>query len=191
MADDSAVTLVRRLVLFVLVTAVSIVLDQVTKVLATQAFKGQAARIYLGDVFRFQYATNDGAFLSLGSQLPDGVRFFVLTVGVGLLLLGIAIYSLVAKDIDGTQVVGYALIVSGGASNWVDRARFGGSVVDFMNMGLGSLRTGVFNVADLAILAGIGVLLVQSYQVERAQKAKQRDAGKDSKSSSQPAPPTA
>ena len=43
------------------------------------------------------------------------------------------------------EVAGYSLIASGGFSNWVDRARFDGSVVDFMNMGLGSLRTGVFN----------------------------------------------
>ncbi|MBL8935267.1 MAG: signal peptidase II, partial [Archangium sp.] len=56
-------------------------------------------------------------------------------------------------------------------SNWIDRARFGGVVVDFMNMGLGSLRTGVFNVADLAILAGIGVLLIAGWKQDRAAKA--------------------
>ena len=100
----------------------------------------------------------------------------VLTVGVGLLLLAIALYSLFGKNLDSTQVAGYALIVSGGASNWVDRARFDGLVVDFMNLGIGRLRTGIFNVADLAILAGIGVLMVHGWRAERLLKAQKRAA---------------
>lgn len=148
-------SLVRRFVIFGLVTFVSIALDQVTKLLAIDAFKGKPTLSYLGDTFRFQYATNEGAFLSLGGNLPPNVRFWLLTVGVGALLLAISVHAL-RNPVDTANLSGYALIVSGGFSNWIDRARFGGVVVDFMNMGLGSLRTGVFNVADLAILAGIG-----------------------------------
>ena len=57
------------------------------------------------------------------------------------------------------QVVGSALIASGGISNWIDRVRDSGVVVDFLNVGVGTLRTGIFNVADLAIVAGLAVLL--------------------------------
>ncbi|MBL9039695.1 MAG: signal peptidase II [Archangium sp.] len=153
-------------------TVLSVAIDQATKVWATSALKGVAPTSYLGDIFRLQWVTNDGAFLSLGASLPDALRFALLTVGVGGLLLGISIYTMLGKDIDGPQVIGYALIVSGGASNWVDRARFGGAVVDFMNVGIGTvLRSGVFNVADLAILAGIGLLMVHGWKLERAQKA--------------------
>ena len=169
-------SLVRRLIVFIAVSAVSILADQLSKIAATDALKGRPALSYLGDAFRFQYATNDGAFLSLGSSLPDGARYLVLTVGVGVLLLAIALFSLFGKGLDTTQVFGYALIVSGGASNWFDRARFGGVVVDFMNMGLGRLRTGIFNVADLAIVAGIGVLLVHGWRVERLLKAQKASA---------------
>ena len=150
--------------------------DQTTKRLATEAFQGKMPRIYFGDLFRFTWATNDGAFLSLGGNMPELLRFWVLTVGVGLLLLAIAIYAMVAKGLDGAQVAGYSLIAGGGFSNWVDRARFDGKVVDFMNMGLGSLRTGVFNVADLAILAGIGVLMVISWRQDKAAKIAARRA---------------
>lgn len=159
----------RRFFIFGLVTFLSIALDQVTKVLAIDAFKGKPTLSYLGDTFRFQYATNEGAFLSLGGNLPEGVRFWLLTVGVGALLLAITVHSL-RNPVDTANLTGYALIVSGGFSNWIDRARFGGVVVDFMNMGLGSLRTGVFNVADLAILAGIGVLLITGWKHDRAAK---------------------
>jgi hypothetical protein len=39
-----------------------------------------------------------------------------------------------------------------------------GSVIDFMNVGLGSLRTGIFNVADVAILGGLGFLLFAHFK---------------------------
>ncbi|MBK7861563.1 MAG: signal peptidase II [Archangiaceae bacterium] len=163
--------LLPRVLVFAVVLGASVGCDQVTKVIAIDSLKGAPARHYLGDTFRLQYATNEGAFLSLGASLPTGARYWVLTVAVGLLLAGISVYALASKKHDGWQVAGYGLIAGGGFSNWVDRARNEGSVVDFMNMGLGpSLRTGIFNVADLAILAGIGVLLVVGQRLEKRAK---------------------
>jgi|APLak6261675434_1056106.scaffolds.fasta_scaffold02952_3 signal peptidase II len=161
----------RRLPVFFAVFIGQVVLDQWTKQLATAHLKNNPPHIWLGDLFRLQYATNDGAFLSLGANLPPQARYWVLTIGVGVLLLALCIYALASKKLDTVQVASYSLIASGGFSNWIDRARFEGSVVDFMNMGIGSLRTGVFNIADLAILAGIGVLFVQGYLEEKKQKA--------------------
>jgi signal peptidase II len=161
----------RRLPVFFAVFIGQVVLDQWTKQLATASLKNSPAMTWLGDTFRLQYATNDGAFLSLGANLPPQARYWVLTIGVGLLLLSLCIYALANKKIDLVQVGSYSLIASGGFSNWVDRARFNGSVVDFMNMGIGSLRTGVFNVADVAILVGIGVLFLQGWREEKKQKA--------------------
>lgn len=166
----------RRLPLFLSVFIVHLVIDQWTKQLATAHLKGVPRHSWLGDVFRLEYATNEGAFLSLGANLPPMARYWVLTIGVGLLLLGLCIYALTSKVIAQVEVGGYALIASGGFSNWVDRARFDGSVVDFMNMGIGSLRTGVFNVADLAIIAGIAVLFIHGWREERKKKLAEKAA---------------
>ena len=38
--------------------------------------------------------------------------------------------------------------------------RPGGRVIDFMNMGIGSLRTGIFNYADVIIMVGMGIYLL-------------------------------
>jgi signal peptidase II len=165
------VILARRAVQFAAVSIPSIGLDQWTKVLATAHLKGQPPHIWLGDTFRLQYATNEGAFLSLGAQLPPQARYWVLIVGVGVLLAALAAYALFSRTLDRFQVGAYALIASGGFSNWIDRARFDGLVVDFMNMGIGWLRTGVFNVADLAIMVGIGLLFLHSYRQDKAAKA--------------------
>src|SRR5689334_8995502 len=123
MATDRMMKLLPRVVVFALVLGASIGCDQVTKVIATSSLKGEPARIYLGDIFRLQFATNEGAFLSLGAGLSDDARYWVLTVAVGLLLFGIMIYTLASRKLDAWQVGGYALIAGGGFSNWVDRAR--------------------------------------------------------------------
>ena len=52
------------------------------------------------------------------------------------------------------------LIGAGGVGNLIDRVAREGRVIDFMNMGIGSLRTGIFNVADVQIMVGMGLLLL-------------------------------
>ncbi len=168
----------RRLLIFFSVFIGQVVVDQWTKHLATEHLKHTPTKSWLSDTFRLQYATNEGAFLSLGANLPPAARYWVLTIGVGLLLFMLCIYALFSErlwktKLDDMQVGAYSLIASGGFSNWVDRARFEGSVVDFMNMGIGSLRTGVFNVADLAIVAGIVLLFIQGWREEKKQKRAQ------------------
>lgn len=163
-------TLVNRLLLLFAVLGLSVGCDQATKQIANATLKGEPMRSYLGDTFRLTWATNEGAFLSLGANLPDGMRFGILTVAVGLLLLGIVVFTATSAKLDASHVSGYAMIAGGGLSNWVDRARNDGAVVDFMNMGIGGLRTGVFNVADLAIIAGIALLLIAGWKQDRAKK---------------------
>jgi signal peptidase II len=51
------------------------------------------------------------------------------------------------------------LIFSGGISNLYDRVLNNGTVIDFLNVGIGSLRTGIFNVADMTNMLSIFLLL--------------------------------
>lgn len=141
--------------------------DQATKQLASSSLRGVPTRSFWGDTFRLVYAENSGAFLSLGSALPAQARYWLLTVVVGALLIGIIAFTLFNKKLDRTSVLSYALIAGGGVSNWYDRATRDGLVVDFMNLGIGPVRTGVFNVADLAIVAGIVILILAGWITDR------------------------
>jgi len=135
--------------------------DRVTKQAATARLAGRPSVSYFADTFRLEYAENPGAFMSLGEGLPNWARAGLLIVlaGVGLLVVAFAAFKL--RWI-GLARIGAVLYVAGGASNLVDRiAR--GSVVDFMNVGIGSLRTGIFNVADVALMAGIVLILLGSH----------------------------
>ena len=60
------------------------------------------------------------------------------------------------------DVVAIACILGGGLSNLVDRCVYDGRVFDFLNMGIGRLRTGIFNVADVGIMLGVALLLLSS-----------------------------
>ena len=59
-------------------------------------------------------------------------------------------------------LVGLSLIVGGGAGNLVDRLLRQGRVGDFIMVGVGTVRTGIFNCADMAVLAGLSHPAFQS-----------------------------
>jgi signal peptidase II len=124
----------------------------------------------LADTVRFRLAHNTGAFLGLGDSLPDTLRQPLFTAGVGTLLVGLLIYALRTKVIDRLNVIALGLIFAGGASNLGDRIVYGGYVVDFVQVGVGPLRTGVFNIADMAIMAGAFLLLIDAFRKDRASK---------------------
>jgi signal peptidase II len=151
-----------RLTLVSLVLAGTVGCDQATKQLAISHLRDEPAQDFLGGVLRLVFAENPGAFLSLGGNLPHALRFGLLTIGVGLLLLIALLYLVKSQQLGRLHIVALALSVGGGASNWYDRLVNDGRVVDFMVLGFGPVRTGVFNVADIAIMAGIGLLLLSS-----------------------------
>ncbi|MCA9727230.1 MAG: signal peptidase II [Candidatus Eisenbacteria bacterium] len=135
----------------------TIALDQVGKWLALQYLRGEPIHSYLGDTVRLQYARNTGAFLGMGAALPDVARIAIFTVGTGAILV-ICVVIALRRHWPRAAVIGLPLVFAGGISNLIDRV-LRGSVVDYFNMGIGAFRTGIFNVADMAILLGVGFLL--------------------------------
>jgi signal peptidase II len=68
---------------------------------------------------------------------------------------------------EGWPALGLTLFIAGAASNWIDRV-VRGSVVDFLNLGIQSVRTGIFNVADVAIMVGVALVVVGELRRIRA-----------------------
>lgn len=136
--------------------------DRATKLLASEALAGTPGRSYLADSLRLSYAENPGGFLSLGAELPPAMRTAVFTVITGLVLLGLMV-TLVRGRWSSWAAFGLTLFIAGGLSNWVNRA-LRGAVVDFMNIGIGQVRTGIFNVADVAMMAGVVVLIAAEWR---------------------------
>ncbi len=144
----------RRIVVALLILLATVGCDRAAKYIAQDTLMLSPPISLLGDVVRFEYAENTGAFLSLGSDLPDTVRFAVLGVAVGLVLVGIIVYIFRTRTLHITELWALSLIAGGGAGNLIDRLTTG-YVVDFVSMGFSGLRTGIFNVADVAITGGV------------------------------------
>ncbi len=147
-----------RRIFFLAVLATTLGCDQLTKSLAEDHLADSPGVRLASGVVHLELVGNPGAFLSLGADLPDEVRRALFGVGVPLALLVIAVLLLRSGPLSSWQGLGLALLVGGGLGNWLDRVLRDGVVTDFVSLGLGPLRTGVFNVADVAIV--VGVLLI-------------------------------
>jgi len=131
--------------------------DRITKHVATSALAGAPGRSFLADTIRFEYAENTGAFLSLGADWPSWVRTTIFGVGNALLLSALVVTAIRLRW-RRPALLGVSLFATGGASNLLDRILYG-NVIDFMNVGVGPWRTGIFNFADMAIMMGAAIVV--------------------------------
>lgn len=145
----------KRLLLVLAILFCCVGCDQASKSVAKAYLSERHAVVLLGDTVRLEVAKNYGAFLSLGASMGEASRGILMSVGVGAVLASLLAYLFVSKPENPIVGVAVALIVGGGVSNLIDRLRYGGYVIDFLNVGIGSLRTGIFNVADMAIMLGV------------------------------------
>ena len=160
----------KRLIVLLIPGLLATVLDRLTKIWAVNTLKEQPMKSYLNDIFRLVYAENTGAFLSLGSGMNDTLRYWVLAVVPVLVLLYIFFHVLTAKNLHIVQQAAFGFILGGGLSNIYDRI-MEGRVVDFMNMGFGTLRTGIFNVADMSIMLGLFLMVPFLFQKQAPAEA--------------------
>ncbi len=151
----------RRVLVILIILLVCVGCDQVTKVVARDNLRGYSSHSYFFDTFRFHYAENTGGFLSLGSELPEGIKFWLMRIFPTIALLGMLAFTIFSTKLTRFESLMMALLIGGGISNMIDRLFNDGRVIDFMNMGIGPLRTGIFNVADVLIMTGaIGLVLM-------------------------------
>jgi len=155
--------------LFWLVALGVFVLDWFTKeVVATQLSVGEEVSLTkVCRIYRLPQV-NRGAFLALGDRWGERANWFFMAVTgivVGLLLF---LHTRPGVKANLWLSAGMGLIVGGATGNFLDRLRFGGVrdfVQLFMPVGSGDYIpvTAIFNLADSAVLAGAGLLLVASW----------------------------
>lgn len=133
--------------------------DQTAKSIAQSHLSRTEVVSFAGDTLRLQYVENKGAFLSLGEELPPVWRTLIFTAGAGVMVGLLLLYLLFGSTSTRLTLVALSLIGGGGLSNLLDRVRYDGAVVDFLNLGVGGLRTGIFNPADVALTLGVLLML--------------------------------
>ncbi len=163
---------IRIFLIFIIVVA-NIGCDQVSKKIARENIV-QGSRIeVLSDKLILMNVENDGAFLSMGSDFSPWVKN-ILLLGLPIaMLIGALIYLIINTNLPKLALIGWSFVIGGGIGNMYDRIKFG-SVTDFLFIDLGGIfRTGVFNMADVSIMVGMGFLIL--YFIQDSRKALQED----------------
>ena len=159
------------IILFLAICAGLIGFDQWTKVLAERFLAGRGTVRVIGDLAVLVFAQNTGAFLSLGAGLNEPMRVIGLIVLPSLLLAVAVAYFCFWQKTTIRNLALASLLASGGFGNIIDRI-FKKQVTDFLNFGIGPVRTGVMNVADLYILALVIFLVVLMFRENGKDKIK-------------------
>jgi len=137
-------------------------LDRVGKIFAELFLKNNESINLFFDIVILKYAENNGAFLSLGSNWNQIVKYIMLLI-VPIIICILAILYCCIKENDKVRVILIVTIASGGLSNLVDRLLNNFNVIDFLNFGILQLRTGILNIADLSITFGAIILIIYEY----------------------------
>jgi signal peptidase II len=147
---------------FALALVVCFGCDQASKQVAQSLLTDTTGLSLAGDVVRFQLAFNPGGFMGLGAALPEAVRSVLLVWLVPSALALLCFHFMRTPRTTRGEWIALGLLAGGGLGNWLDRILNAGAVTDFVSLGLGRLRTGIFNVADVAVIGGALLLALSA-----------------------------
>ena len=157
-----------KLAIFGVIFPLIIVLDLITKRWALEALAAGRRIDLLGGLLPLTLAFNRGA--AFGIRIGEDSRwFFVPITIIALVLLGMLLVQ--ARKNDVLRLVSLSLVVAGAVGNLYDRVRWSRGVVDFIGpVDLGFADFPIFNVADIAITCGAGLLAISFWLEEREER---------------------
>lgn len=141
--------------------------DQISKNAARKNISYHETINIIGNHLILTKVENSGAFLSAGDSLAGSVKFIFLTI-LPLLALAYGIYYLLTNTrLPKLLVLGISFVIGGGLGNLADRL-INGSVTDFVHIDYYLIKTGIFNLADVSIMIGMVMLVIQLYFKRRS-----------------------
>lgn len=131
-------------------------LDQITKAIARSSLKPKGSITIIKNFFKFTYVENKGG--AWGAFSGKLWLFIIITV----IALGIMFYLLKDFNLQNNKMysIGLCLIIAGAIGNFIDRLALK-YVTDFLDFYIFGYDFPVFNVADICIVIGVFMLIVQ------------------------------
>ena len=149
---------------FLWLSAVAFALDLLTKYIVVQKFDLYES-VNVLPVFNLTYVRNYGAAFSFLADHSGWQQYFFIALALG--ISGMLIYFLAKNQANqNLQNAAYALIIGGALANMADRA-YNGFVVDFLDFYWDIYHYPVFNVADIAICIGAGLLALDAFKGDK------------------------
>jgi signal peptidase II len=153
----------RRIAAFVVLLVVVLAFDQGSKAWARTLPLGVPQPVVAG-YWDWEHAQNPGAAFS--TFIGGDTARVVLSAVAMIALIAIAFAAWRTRPEQRLQRAAYALIAGGALGNLVDRLRVG-TVTDFVRWHVHDHMWPIFNVADAALLIGVGMLFVASWREKR------------------------
>lgn len=142
--------------------------DQAVKMYIHTHFNLHEAIIVIPKYFNITYVRNQGAaFGFLADSHPWFREMFFLSMPPIALLIILAIMRGV-QEADRWTIIALSMVFGGAIGNYIDRLRFR-YVIDFLDLHIDeSYHWPSFNIADMAIVGGVGVLLFLEFTKQRS-----------------------
>lgn len=147
-------------------------IDQTTKAWAVRRLRTGDDISVIQGFLNFAYAHNTGVAFSMLDDHGNAGRWGLSIVA--LVAAALVIYFFWRTPRSDDRILGaLALLLAGIAGNVTDRVRLG-YVIDFIDVQFGSWHYPTFNVADMAICIGAGLLILDMFFTKRSQKPEVR-----------------
>lgn len=134
--------------------------DQATKAVVNTNSAALAGGVPVFPGFNLVYLRNDGVTFGM----MDGVPWW----GLSAIALGIVVWlaMLMVRAQRRVEALAYGLVIGGALGNVADRLRFG-AVTDFLDFYVRDWHWPAFNFADVAVVSGVGLLLLSEFLASR------------------------
>lgn len=145
----------KEIIIYILTFIIVLGGDQLTKYIVDQTLNFGTGYPIIKNFFYFTYVHNYGAAWGM----LEGQRYFFYLVSV---IAGIGLYYYFIKSLPYQKLTrfGLVLVFTGMIGNFIDRFVFG-YVRDFIDFIIFGYNFPVFNIADIAIVVGVGLLLLE------------------------------
>lgn len=157
---------------FLWISIVVLIVDLFSKWLVVQNFALYESLNIL-PVFNLTYVRNYGAAFSFLAEHTGWQKYFFIAIALGISAL--MSFWLARTPRHYTLLnVGYSLVIGGALGNMIDRT-YNGFVVDFLDVYWDIYHYPVFNIADIAISIGAGLLLLDYFKNEKRRSVKNKE----------------
>jgi signal peptidase II len=147
-----------KLLYLLIVSPITILIDQLTKVLAESLLSFGIRQTIIDGFFYLTLVYNRGAAWSILS----GNRWFLVLVSTVATIGFITYYLKRLNNSKPTLLLALSLIIGGTFGNLIDRALYG-QVIDFLDFIIIGYNYPVFNFADTFLVVGMGLLIIAIY----------------------------
>jgi signal peptidase II len=157
---------------YLLAAGAVFMIDQTSKAWAVRRLRFGGDMEIIPGFLNFAYAQNPGVAFSMLDDYGDTGRWGLSVVAFVAATLVLYFFWKTPRSDD--RILGaLALLLAGIVGNVTDRVRLG-FVVDFIDVQLGSWHYPTFNVADMAVCMGAGLLILDMFLSKKKEDEKQK-----------------